>query len=481
MGQSIIQNHFRKVNKAMIGIFTAFIIFDIILAIAVGIKQGYYVAAIEFLLTLALFYAMKKNKYQTLLAYAVSIVMCIAIISIIPNPSSLYIMLVPLCISALYLDTKVFSISWVFATILITIRMFIMNLVDRNFFVNLAILCMILVIIAFLTKWGRDIIDLAISESEKTSALLQQNQENIELIQSNGFTLNTNITNCNEKLKLAKENSDLITTSVNEIGKGVIGQTESVTKISDMMNEADEKFTEINTYSKQLAEISAKTRDIVKNGSEKIILMDKQMNIINHAVTKSFTTVQQLNKNMDEVNNFLSGITQISDQTNLLALNAAIEAARAGDSGKGFAVVAEEVRKLAEQSGETVKQIGQIIDEIKYNTKEVLEEVENGTNATKEGAEIVCQVNDGFKNIDLSFKDIDKYVSEELTKVENTAKLFSSIRQETESIASISEEHAAANEELMASTEDHNMTLESITQMMREIKTASENLRNVTK
>jgi methyl-accepting chemotaxis protein len=479
MGQNIIENHFKKVNKAMIGIFSAFIIFDIILAITAGINQGYYVAAIEFVLVFGLIYALKKNKYQTLLAYSVSIVMCIAIISIIPNATTLYLALIPLCISALYLDKKIFTISWAFATMFITLRMFLTKQIDRNFIINLAILFMILVIIAFLTKWGRDIIDLAVMESEKTNALLQQNQENIALIQSNGYTLNSNIASCNEKLKSTKDNSDLIASSVNEIGKGVIGQTESVTKISDMMNEADEKFTEINTYSRQLAEISVKTRDIVINGSEKINLMDKQMNIINHAVTKSYSTVQQLNKNMDEVNNFLSGITQISNQTNLLALNAAIEAARAGDSGKGFAVVAEEVRKLAEQSGETVKQISQIIEEIKYNTKEVLEEVENGTNATKEGAEIVLQVNDGFNHIDLSFKDIDKYISEELIKIENTAKLFSSIRQETESIASISEEYTAASEELMASTEDHNTTLESIMHMMNEIKVASENLQSL--
>lgn len=57
-------------------------------------------------------------------------------------------------------------------------------------------------------------------------------------------------------------------------------------------------------------------------------------------------------------------ISNIASQTNLLALNAAIEAARAGENGKGFAVVAEEVRKLAEQSSNTVSKIQKTIGRV---------------------------------------------------------------------------------------------------------------------
>lgn len=99
--------------------------------------------------------------------------------------------------------------------------------------------------------------------------------------------------------------------------------------------------------------------------------------------------------------------------------------------------------------------------------------------ATKEGEVIYKDVSLGFEQIQQKFMDINQYILEESSRLKNMAELFSMIHTETESIASISEEHSASTEELMATTEEHTASVENIYHLLENIRESSNKLQQM--
>ncbi len=95
-----------------------------------------------------------------------------------------------------------------------------------------------------------------------------------------------------------------------------------------------------------------------------------------------------------KTNNILDVIKNISTQVNMLGLNAAIEAARAGEKGRGFSVVAKEIRKLAENSYQSIKQISEIVTAIQADSEYNQNELNNISDMTLQIAEAVTNISE---------------------------------------------------------------------------------------
>lgn len=362
--------------------------------------------------------------------------------------------------------------------VLIYILFFKLDDISFSMF-NMVIFVFGIIAVFFTAKWGKDLIMTAIQKENQAKSLLSQLETTMGVVKNSTTTMNSDISDCNNNLGVVKNISNSMAITVQEISQGVIAQSDNVSHISMKMNEANSKVMDISHVTNELNNVSTKASQIVTEGSDKINTMKNHMEIINEAVTKSYSTVLELNVNMDEIDNFLEGITRIADTTNLLSLNATIEAARAGESGKGFAVVAAEIRKLADQSAYTVQQISSILSLIKDKTKDVLDVVDKGNVATNEGTIAVNQVHNNFNLVQAAFENISKHIADEISRIGEITLLFSEINMESESIASISEEHAASTEELMAISQEHNANIESIYALMQNIKASSDSLQGI--
>ncbi|WP_047250114.1 methyl-accepting chemotaxis protein [Chromobacterium subtsugae] len=114
--------------------------------------------------------------------------------------------------------------------------------------------------------------------------------------------------------------------------------------------------------------LSAASDNASNDGQQVIRDTIRAMSVIADSAGKSARLIEDLEQKTGRINTIVNTIHEIADQTNLLALNAAIEAARAGEQGRGFAVVADEVRKLAERTSASTKEVTEMIDDIKTGT-----------------------------------------------------------------------------------------------------------------
>ncbi|MDW2884441.1 methyl-accepting chemotaxis protein [Exiguobacterium artemiae] len=170
-----------------------------------------------------------------------------------------------------------------------------------------------------------------------------------------------------------------------------------------------------------------------------------------------------LGKRSEEIGKILGTLQAISSQTNLLALNAAIEAARVGEQGRGFAVVASEVRKLAEESDQSAKQIKQLLDNIQHETQTAMGAMNGVMDDLKQSLESV-------KTTGVDFEQIAGSVQHVSNRTESLTGDISALTHATEEVSdamgtilALTEENAAGIETSAASIQETNATIEAVT------------------
>lgn len=241
-------------------------------------------------------------------------------------------------------------------------------------------------------------------------------------------SLNDSVGSLNSTIKTVYDGSSELADSTNKINTMIYDMfaelsraSESLENISEIINNSSASLNELDSTSLNIKNNLLTSKDSVQTGldlansieTSSHELMEKSISTKEY-IHNIYTKCNERLKNslekvkvIDTISLMSDEILEISEQTNILALNAAIEAARAGEDGKGFAIVAEEVRKLAEQSSDTVTSI-------QTNLNEVFSAVNELTSASRELASIfedtIIKEYESLSSYTASYKDSSKSV-----------------------------------------------------------------------
>jgi len=251
-----------------------------------------------------------------------------------------------------------------------------------------------------------------------------------------------------------------MSTNIQSVARNTQKQAASVTETSASIEQMVTSIHRVAENVKRLVSIAEKSRDAVLTGSISVNKASNGMSEINSAISESAQTIISLGSRTEDMAKIVDVIDDIAEQTNLLALNAAIEAARAGEQGMGFAVVAEEVRKLAERSAKSTREIADLIHSVSNEAQVAVDNMTRSTAIVEQGLTASREVIGALEGIKAAAEEVSRYSSEigaatqeQAGGSEQIGKAMVNLNEVTQEINTSTEEQSTGAEQVVKAIE----------------------------
>lgn len=457
-----------------------FVVPDKLMTVAMGISA--VMLSLPFVLTILL----KKQGAWVKYVSATAAVLMVGILTFLLKHHVIVLFTYPMAIASLFFSRKlswytavlsVVALSAAQALSLVTNGVTDNNFADMNSIVTFGIVPKALELIIL------DFIFIMLSKRTRRMLGNMMGAQEQEEMLNRMVTVTKKSTEVSNTLAASVSSLSLMTENTTKANEGIADRTAKIAEGSKLSIKSMEEATEavknmsgsLNKISEESSRIGTLSNEVkILSGDSQKIMGDAvdEMEAIAHATRQSKDIIAKLEHRSGEIASFVEVITQISSQTNLLALNASIESARAGEQGKGFAVVAQEIRNLAEGSQKAAKDISRLISEIIADTQNAVKAMDNGSELVERGLSIIDQARNSFAKVAEANREMNEklaLVSNDTTEAAKYSNKVVDIVVDVKNISSGTlndiEQIAMASEELVASMQEVDSSVESIQKM----------------
>lgn len=286
---------------------------------------------------------------------------------------------------------------------------------------------------------GRKMDEIEAAQEKRKAVLVQ-----IRKVAENTADSSENILQKTDHLRTASVSS---TEAMEQVCAGTNSTAEAIQEeiryIDAMSRDMDSIQETVDGFHNSLGD----TLTAIESGTENVKQLGYSAKLTADTSASTTAAMNELMEKIQNVNQIVGLIDNISRQTNLLSLNASIEAARAGEAGRGFAVVAGEIRELSEQTNDSLEKIRKEIQGI----------------------------NDGSRKVTGDMSQLSEVFARQNGLVEDTGKLFSRITEASEAMDSDYQKIVRSIEEMQKSKKALVDSVSSISASTEEVTANAQN------
>ncbi|WP_142384817.1 methyl-accepting chemotaxis protein [Bacillus sp. M6-12] len=425
------------------------------------------------------------NRFISFIPYIATVIVSVVIFIIMENsvsPTAYFLVYFILALTAIYMNRTILWLGSFLGLCIITaftvLNHSALGLETKNFVTVFLLHMLVTILLTFQLNISKRMSSQIAEVQLKTEELLKKDRNTKKSLEENTSVITQMMTSV-DRLSLDNHQASLeMAHSIGELSAGIEVHANTVSDINQSLEETNRMGSEITALSKALLKEADQAETLSANGNLLISSLENAIAVFSKDFKEIISKMTSLSEDVDEVVGFVNVIQQIAGQTNLLALNASIEAARAGESGKGFAVVAEEVRKLADLTNQTAKQISQNLGAVKSETQETSLKIVSATNAMDKNLSLANDSKKAFGTISetvLSLKQQIEHYHGHIQSIEDSSK---GIERSVSEFSSVIQEASAALEELAASVQHQT---DQNSHLVHSISEASESLSRLMK